>query len=151
MISKAGATRPLPRSGLKAPKLRPRSSTGARGAAARCRATRPAKRRRGAGTEVVAGKRALSGLLSHGEQKKLSAAATSNYERCMVRYEEWRSSEGRAHDMVNLEVNILDYLDATAARGGKLGEIQTSVAAILHFTPGVAKSALRRHPRHSHG
>ena len=90
------------------------------------------------------GQLALAGFLTAGEGRKVSDKALINYRRCADRYELWRASGGRVHSLATVEVNVVDYLDYLGLVGAALGEMETSAAAILHFTPGACRTHLKR-------
>ncbi len=83
---------------------------------------------------------AIGGGLTQGEMRKVSEKAQVYCRMYTNRYDAWRQREGREHTLEMLEINVIDYLDFVAAEGGKLAEFETSMAAIIHFTPVAVKA-----------
>ena len=86
--------------------------------------------------------RAISGGIAACEEKVLKPLTQAQYIARRNEFNEWVRRERRGS--VDLELNLLDYLDKLLSTGEKAAVGEKVVAAVLHSHPGVKRSDLKR-------
>lgn len=106
----------------------PKGSTGKRGSF-------KVKKKLSAGPDLpLAGRRARSGMLTHGEEVSVTPMVQEQYQKLSDEFNAWRTKESLLLDETNLDRDLADYLDVKISEGSRASVGEKIVAAVSHFS-----------------